>query len=174
MKDAHVPSNPAKNGRPVVLIFVGRAVPQSSPLTDSVFDMAVDDRALRTPYQRADDRVGLARVTDFEAFRDRDKTLTKCIEDWLFDENARISHANLALVKEDAEGCGFDRVVDVRVARTIRGLLPPISSVKRLRVFAASTGVPSIISNDSVTELSSCHDPLTCRGRDRRRPSKTS
>src|ERR1700730_9105139 len=78
--------------------------------------MAIDNSALRAAYQRTDDRVRLTGIADLEAFRDRDKALAKRIEDWLLDENARIGHADMALVKEDTEcGC-LDRVIDVRIA----------------------------------------------------------
>src|SRR5216684_612433 len=117
MKDAHIGSNPAQNGWPIILIFMGCTAQQFGPFTDSVFDMTIDNSALRTPYQRTDDGVRLTRIADLKAFGDRDEPLTKHIEDWLFDENARISHANLALVKEDTEcGC-FDRVIDIRIAQ---------------------------------------------------------
>jgi hypothetical protein len=77
--------------------------------------MPIDHGALGATDQRTDDRVGLARIADFQALRDRHEALAEGIEDRLLDEDARIRHANLTLMEEDAERRGPHRVIDVGI-----------------------------------------------------------
>jgi len=63
-----------------------------------------------------DDGVRLARIADLQALRHRDETLAERIENWLFDQDARVGHADLTLMEEDAECGRADGVIDVGVA----------------------------------------------------------
>jgi hypothetical protein len=57
--------------------------------------MAVDHGALGSPDQRTDDSVGLARIADLQALRDRDETLAERVENRLLDQDTRVGHAHL-------------------------------------------------------------------------------
>jgi hypothetical protein len=78
--------------------------------------MAVDHRALGAPDQGTDDGVRLARIADLQALRHRDEPLAERVENRLFDQDAGVGHANLALMEEDAECGRAHGVIDIGVA----------------------------------------------------------
>jgi hypothetical protein len=90
---------------------------QFRSLVDSVLDVTVDHGALGSPDQRPNDGVRLAWIADLQALRHRDETLAERVENRLFDQDARVGHADLALVKEDAERGSAHGIIDTRVAK---------------------------------------------------------
>ena len=77
--------------------------------------MAVNHRALGAADERSNDRVGFARIADFETLGNLDKPVAEHIEDRLFDQNTRIRHADLALMEENPKGRGPDGIGHIRV-----------------------------------------------------------
>jgi len=104
-----------EHGRPVELFLVLGAAQHRRTFADGVLHMPVDRRALRAADQRANDRIGLARIADFQVLGDGHEALAKGVKDRRLDEDARIRHADLTLVEEDAERGRPDGVVDIRI-----------------------------------------------------------
>src|SRR5271163_2920621 len=99
----------------IEIAFVFSACDQAGAGGDGVFDFFVDHGALRGADERADYRVGIARVADLEGGGFGGKALQEFFIDRGFDDDARAGHADLSLVDENAEAGGVHGVVQIRI-----------------------------------------------------------
>lgn len=115
VENAHVRRHTLEHRGPVELLLVLGAAQHRRTFTDSVLDMPVDHGALRAADERADDRIGIARIADFQTFSNGDEAFAERIENRLLHKDARIRHADLALMEEDTESGSPDGIIDIRV-----------------------------------------------------------
>ena len=140
MEDTHVRRHALENGRPIKLLFVPGTAQDSRAFGHRVLDVPVNNAALRAADQRADNCVRLARIADLQRLSQRKQSARRTHQRSAPPPaRARICHADLSLMEENAESSGAHRVVDVRISEHDRGLFPPISRVNFFSDLAAST-----------------------------------
>src|SRR6201999_317254 len=117
----------------IILVSATRENPRA--LGYGILHMLIDKGALRAADERPNHSLRIMRVADLVAPGTRGELLTKLVEHRRLDDDARVGHANLALVEVDPETARPYGVVHIGVAQHDEGILAADFQRDFLQVF---------------------------------------